>query len=118
MNNFSETRPLKVLAASRYAYEWSKLLRIRITERDWPNVKKCSTKYIPHYQSGGSIKVKQASQLADVNQIYSNASYYDSEHRPVSKNEIRVSNSEHYVTKYNKTVGLTELLLELFKLKS
>lgn len=99
LNEFNETRPLKVLAASRYAYEWSKLLRIRITERDWPNIKKCSTKYIPHYQQQqqhhqGSTKIKQ---LPEVNQIYSNASYYDPEHtsRALSKSEARHSHSEH-----------------------
>lgn len=47
LNDFSEMKPLKVLAASRYAYEWSKLLRIRIAEKDWPNIKKCSTKFVP-----------------------------------------------------------------------
>ena len=48
LNEFSESRPLKVVAASRYAYEWSKLLRIRITEKDWPNIKKYSTRYAPN----------------------------------------------------------------------
>ncbi|RNA30800.1 Na(+) H(+) exchange regulatory cofactor NHE-RF1 [Brachionus plicatilis] len=44
LNEFSETKPLRVLAASRYAYEWSKLLKIKITEKDWPNIKKFVTR--------------------------------------------------------------------------
>jgi C-terminal processing protease CtpA/Prc len=47
LNEFDENRPLKVLVASRYAYEWSKLLKIRISEKDWPNLKKFSTKFLP-----------------------------------------------------------------------
>ena len=46
LNDFDEAKPLRVLAASRYAYEWSKLLRVRIVERDWPNIKKCTTKHV------------------------------------------------------------------------
>ena len=81
LNDFSESKPLKVLAASRYAYEWSKLLRIRIAEKDWPNIKKCSTKFIPV----NSVTIRQGQQLPDVNTIYSNASYYDPEVRSLSK---------------------------------
>ena len=47
LNQFSETRALRILAASRYTLEWSKLLRIKVVERDWPNVKKFTTKYVP-----------------------------------------------------------------------
>jgi C-terminal processing protease CtpA/Prc len=47
LNEFNEFRPLKILLASRYAYEWSKLLNIRIVEKDWPNIKKFSTRHIP-----------------------------------------------------------------------
>jgi C-terminal processing protease CtpA/Prc len=43
LNDFDEFNALKILVASRYALEWSKLLRIKITERDWPNVKKFIT---------------------------------------------------------------------------
>lgn len=46
LNDFDELRPLKIVAASRYAYEWSKLLKIRINERDWPNIKKTSTRHV------------------------------------------------------------------------
>lgn len=45
LNDFDDTRSLRVLVASRYALEWSKLLRIKITERDWPNIKKNITRY-------------------------------------------------------------------------
>ncbi len=45
LNDFDEfNRPLRILAASRYALEWSKLLRIKITEKDWPNIKKNTTR--------------------------------------------------------------------------
>lgn len=46
LNEFDESQPLKILVASRYAYEWSKLLKIRIAERDWPNIKKTSTRHV------------------------------------------------------------------------
>jgi membrane-associated protease RseP (regulator of RpoE activity) len=46
LNDFSETRPLKVLVASRYAYEWSKLLQKKITEKDWPNIRRIHTKFV------------------------------------------------------------------------
>ncbi|CAF0919903.1 unnamed protein product, partial [Brachionus calyciflorus] len=68
LNDFSETKPLKVLAASRYAYEWSKLLKIKINEKDWPNIKKFVTRNLnenlanisnknhQHYVQSSSIK--------------------------------------------------------------
>ncbi len=83
LSDFDENRPLKVLAASRYAYEWSKLLRICITEKDWPNKKKCSTTYISH-------KNRQSSQLLpDIKTIYSNTNFYEppKSSRPITPRE-------------------------------
>ncbi len=81
LGDFDEQRPLKVLAASRYAYEWSKLLRVRITEKDWPNKKKCSTTY--------SSPLKGRQLLPDVNTIYSNGSVYEPARnsRPITPRE-------------------------------
>ena len=75
LNDFNETRPLRVLAASRYAYEWSKLLRVRIAERDWPNVKKCTTKYVPevnYYEAENRLSRTPCS-----NKIYYSTSQLD-----------------------------------------
>lgn len=112
LNDFSETKPLKVLAASRYAYEWSKLLRIRIAEKDWPNIKKCSTKYFAgHVAHQGSTKARQVTQLPDVNQIYSNASYYEPENRNLAKTNMTLtSTADNYVKNtYSRPITPKEL---------
>lgn len=75
LGDFSESKPLKVLAASRYAYEWSKLLRIRMTEKDWPNIKKFSTRYNGQQAENGNRR--STHQLPDINTIYSTASCFE-----------------------------------------
>lgn len=45
LNDFGEHKPLKILVASKFAYEWSKLLQIKIAEKDWPNIKKTTNRY-------------------------------------------------------------------------
>lgn len=74
LNDFSESRPLKVLAASRYAYEWSKLLRVRITEKDWPNIKRTHTKFVPQ-----TIAKKSTASIYSQSKIYNDN--YDSKSR-------------------------------------
>lgn len=86
LNDFSETRPLKVLVASRYAYEWSKLLRIRINEKDWPNIKRIHTKYVPvnnvkqinpSIYSQSATKIYQETYETRPKQIYHHDSQYE-----------------------------------------
>lgn len=84
MNDFSETKALRVLAASRYAFEWSKLLGIKITEKDWPNIKKFSTKHIPPTTTTLPLTVNTEHSYRHTNNnnnnhsIYSQSNYFDS----------------------------------------
>jgi C-terminal processing protease CtpA/Prc len=80
LNDFNENRPLKVVVASRYAYEWSKLLRIRINEKDWPNIKKYSTRHVSHSNSASSNLNNSYKQTGS---IYNQTSYTDPNSRNI-----------------------------------
>ena len=110
LNNFSESKPLKVLAASRYTHEWSKLLRIKIVEKDWPNIKRYSTKYIPidvATNTNNLRKTINTNKLANNTirpssaSIYAPSTYHDSQNRNIlMRNEI-LTTSNNNDTYYN-----------------
>jgi C-terminal processing protease CtpA/Prc len=107
LNDFSEHKPLKVLVASRYTHEWSKLLRIKIIEKDWPNIKRYSAKYIPidiATNTNNLRKTINTNKLSNNNirpssaSIYAPSSYQDQNSRNIlMRNEIvTTSNNETY----------------------
>lgn len=69
LNDFNETKPLKVLAASRYAYEWSKLLKIKINEKDWPNIKKFVTRNVTN-GPGQLLRQNDVTTTCSVNEVH------------------------------------------------
>ena len=117
LNDFNESKPLKVLVASRYAYEWSKLLQKRITEKDWPNIKRIHTRFVPisnaNTISNTSTKsfVQQPS-AATTNQMYSQSSskiyhepkniYHHENHYETTVNDIDIPTS--YTTNHVKRI--------------
>jgi C-terminal processing protease CtpA/Prc len=107
LNDFSESKPLKVLVATRYTHEWSKLLRIKIIEKDWPNIKRFCTKYIPidiATNTNNLRKTINTNKLANNTirpssaSIYSPSTYQDPSGRNIlMRNEIiTTSNNETY----------------------
>jgi len=119
LNDFNENKPLKVLVASRYAYEWSKLLQKRITEKDWPNIKRIHTRFVPisnaNTISNTSTKsfVQQPSTAATTtNQMYSQSSskiyhepkniYHHENHYETTVNDIDIPTN--YTTNHVKRI--------------
>jgi C-terminal processing protease CtpA/Prc len=101
LNDFSEIKPLRVVVASRYAYEWSKLLRIRISDRDWPNIRRIRTTKMNHHQSsfnesksGNNSKLKSNLTRSNINTISNTSpSYYNNNNNNNKENNYRDSQS-------------------------
>ena len=118
MNDFSETKPLRVVVASRYAYEWSKLLKININEKDWPNIKKCSTRWVPehslnhthkeHYQQHNN-NYQQPKQEATANKV---EKYYQTINSTMRSNYSNLSRSAVDITADGKVLRLCSLVLD------